>query len=63
MVHSDIKRIYKMKCRLQYLKNNIGRPNLPFSPLRCNADYDAMECIQRAIEELHKAEMILRKAE
>lgn len=57
MRHSDIKRIYKMKCKLQHLKTTIGGTFL------MNCDIKVKEHIEKAIEELHEAEMILRKYE
>ncbi len=63
MVHSDINRIYKLKCKLQRLKTILGKPGSPFAPPLSNNDYDAKEHIQKAIEELHAAEMCLRKYE
>lgn len=63
MRHSDIKRIYKMKCRLQQLKTNLGGPHCLTTPPLSHADIYAKEHIQKAIEELHEAEMILRKYE
>ena len=63
MIHSDINRIYKMKCKLQHLKTTLGKPHSPFAPALSNNDYDAKQHIQKAIEELHEAEMCLRKYE
>lgn len=63
MVHSDIDRIYKMKCKLQHLKTSLGKPSSAFSPALSDADIRAKEYIQKAIEELHAAELILRNHE
>ena len=63
MIHSDINRIYKMKCKLQHLKTNLGKPGSPFSPALSHADIKAKDHIQKAIEELHEAELILRNHE
>jgi hypothetical protein len=63
MVHSDINRIYKMKCKLQHLKATLGRPNWISSPALSFRDVEAKGHIQKAIEELHEAEMCLRKYE
>lgn len=63
MIHSDINRIYRMKCKLQHLKTTLGRPGSPFAPPLSPRDIDAKEHIQKAIEELHDAEMCLRKYE
>lgn len=57
MVHSDIKRIYRMKCKLQHLKNTLGGSFL------MNCDLKAKEHIEKAIEELHTAELLLRQWE
>ena len=63
MIHSDINRIYKMKCKLQHLKTHLGKPDNAFSPALSDADIRAKEHIQKAIEELHAAELILRNHE
>lgn len=63
MIHSDINRIYKMKCKLQHLKTSLGKPISPFSPALSDADIKAKDHIQKAIEELHEAELILRNYE
>lgn len=63
MIHSDINRIYKMKCKLQHLKTNLGKPGSAFTPALSDADFIAKEHIQKAIEELHAAELILRNHE
>ncbi len=63
MIHSDINRIYKMKCKLQRLKTTLGRPECLGTPPLSHADVKAKEHIQKAIEELHEAELILRQYE
>ena len=63
MIHSDINRIYKLKCKLQALKTNLGKPGSPATPPLSHADVKAKEHIQKAIEELHEAELILRQYE
>lgn len=63
MIHSDINRIYKMKCKLQHLKTHLGKPDNAFSPALSDADIRAKEHIQKSIEELHEAELILRQSE
>ena len=50
-----IKKIIKEKGRLQKLKEDL-RPSLLF-----DADLKVQEHIQRALEELHAAELILRR--
>lgn len=50
-----IKKIIKEKGRLQKLKEDL-RPSLLF-----DADLKVQEHIQRALEELHAAELVLRK--
>lgn len=57
MIHRDIKRIYRMKCKLQHLKNTLGGSFL------MNCDLEAKEHIEKAIEELHTAELLLRRWE
>ena len=52
-----------MKCRLQHLKTTLGRPGSPFAPPLSTRDIDAKQHIQKAIEELHEAELILRNYE
>jgi hypothetical protein len=52
-----------MKCKLQRLKTNLGKPSSPFSPPLSHSDIRAKEHIQKAIEELHEAELILRNHE
>jgi hypothetical protein len=52
-----------MKCKLQRLKTNLGKPASSFSPPLSHADLRAKEHIQKAIEELHEAELILRNHE
>lgn len=52
-----------MKCKLQHLKTNLGKPGSPFSPALSHADIKAKDHIQKAIEELHEAELILRQYE
>jgi hypothetical protein len=52
-----------MKCKLQHLKTHLGKPSSAFSPALSDADIRAKEHIQKAIEELHAAELILRNHE
>ena len=51
-----IKRVLKEKARLQKLKKDLS-PSFLFR----NESHEAQNCIQRALEELHQAELILRR--
>ena len=45
MIHSDINRIYKMKCKLQHLKTHLGKPGSAFSPALSDADIRAKKMV------------------
>ena len=57
MMNHDIKRVIRAKNRLQRLEASIG------GIIQHNADVEARKQIQKAIENLHEAEMILRKGD
>ena len=56
----DIKKLVKEKNRLQKIFNNIGCNGFSPSPVT-DATQHAKEHVKSAIEEIHKAELELRK--